>query len=236
MPRKCQAGVYFITNLVNNKVYVGSSKNCYNREYGHFNSLRNGTHESIHLLRSFKKYGEQNFWFTIVEEHPNTVNRKYLFEREQMFIDALESYKHSKGYNILKTAGHSKGHKYTKEQNEANRQRNLGKKLSEEHRRAVSLGLMGREVSEETRSKISNTLMGHPGHGNKEVLQYSLDGNLIAKYRSVSEAANLVVLAGRDTKKARSCVIRRSCNNLPTRNLNFYFRWASELPSSTLQD
>lgn len=77
-------GVYYIKNKVNNKIYVGSSKDITLRKVQHFSELRGGYHQNIHLQRSYDKYGESNFEFGILEvvEDMNS-----LYDREQFYID-----------------------------------------------------------------------------------------------------------------------------------------------------
>ena len=65
---KKTCGVYSITNLQNNKRYIGSSKNIESRWADHRRRLRKNTHHSIHLQRAWNEYGEQNFCFEILEE------------------------------------------------------------------------------------------------------------------------------------------------------------------------
>ena len=62
-----KAGIYIIENLINNKIYVGSSINLKRRKYFHFNYLRNNKHGNKHLQLSFNKYGEECFNFKIIE-------------------------------------------------------------------------------------------------------------------------------------------------------------------------
>ena len=61
-------GVYKITNLVNGKVYYGSSRNVGLRFSNHRSRLRRGNHHNIHLQRSWDMYGEPSFEFQVVEE------------------------------------------------------------------------------------------------------------------------------------------------------------------------
>ena len=68
--------VYKIKNLVNNKVYIGSTVNTKNREYKHFWMLNKGIHDNEHLQKSFNKYGSKNFVFEIVEIIIETVAHK----------------------------------------------------------------------------------------------------------------------------------------------------------------
>ncbi len=61
-------GIYKITNIKNNKSYIGSSVNCLHRIYSHKSHLRSGVHYNKHLQRSYDKYGEKNFIFEIIEK------------------------------------------------------------------------------------------------------------------------------------------------------------------------
>ena len=59
-------GVYQIRNLVNNKRYVGSAASLEGfkgRWKAHRNALKRGDHKNEHLLRSWRKYGEDAFVF-----------------------------------------------------------------------------------------------------------------------------------------------------------------------------
>lgn len=61
-------GVYFIQNLINNKIYIGSSKNLYRRYHNHKNALNSKSAEGcIILYKSYKRYGISNFKFNIIK-------------------------------------------------------------------------------------------------------------------------------------------------------------------------
>jgi group I intron endonuclease len=55
--------IYKITNKVNNKFYIGSSKNFKKRIHSHLSQLRGQSHHNNHLQNSFNKYGEHEFTF-----------------------------------------------------------------------------------------------------------------------------------------------------------------------------
>lgn len=95
-----KSGIYQIRNLINNKVYVGSSSNLRTRMNAHFNELNKNKHHSIYLQNAFNKYGEQNFVFEVIEFVKNKDN---LIESEQYWINKLDSV--SSGYNIQPIAG-----------------------------------------------------------------------------------------------------------------------------------
>lgn len=60
--------VYQITNLTNNKRYVGSTENFEKRKERHFLDLKNGNHHCVYLQRSYDKYGISNFKMEIIHE------------------------------------------------------------------------------------------------------------------------------------------------------------------------
>lgn len=60
------SGIYCIENKINNKTYIGSSKNLYQRLLKHFALLRHNKHENAHLQSAWNKYGEESFeWFIL---------------------------------------------------------------------------------------------------------------------------------------------------------------------------
>lgn len=99
--REIITGIYSIKNIVNNKLYIGSSIDIYKRWAYHKRELKNGIHHSRHLQHSFDKYGEDNFVFDIVEK----CDKEVLLEKEQYWIDYYKSYDRAKGYNIAPIAG-----------------------------------------------------------------------------------------------------------------------------------
>lgn len=92
---KC--GIYKITNLINNKIYIGQSDDIERRWKQHTYGKGNK-----HLRSSFLKYGLINFKFEIIEELKN--NKIILTEREQYWIDYYQCYLPNKGYNKNKLA------------------------------------------------------------------------------------------------------------------------------------
>lgn len=88
-------GIYQIKNLVNNKIYIGQTKERFIERYWHHQwKLKNGTHDNAHLQKAYNKYGENNFEFSVLEILENIE----LDEREKYWI----SYYRSLGlsYNI----------------------------------------------------------------------------------------------------------------------------------------
>lgn len=94
-------GIYKITNLTNNKVYIGQSvlieKRWNKHQTAGFNP--NGHEYEYPLYRAIRKYGLNNFSFEVIEE----CSREVLDERESYWIDNFQSNNPAFGYN--QTAG-----------------------------------------------------------------------------------------------------------------------------------
>ena len=86
-----------IMNLINNKLYIGSTNNFKKRKRDHFNSLRKNKHTSSHLQQSWNKYGEKNFIFIEVEQ---VLDEDILFDRESSWIIFKKSTDPKFGYNL----------------------------------------------------------------------------------------------------------------------------------------
>lgn len=92
-------GVYKITCLANNKIYIGSSSNILKRWSNHRYELRHDTHSNRYLQNAWNKYGEDSFKFEVVE----LCNPSYRFELEQKYLDKLQPFAEiNNGFNILK--------------------------------------------------------------------------------------------------------------------------------------
>jgi hypothetical protein len=89
-------GIYKIENLIDKKIYIGSSVNLRNREYKHFWMLNKNKHDNQHLQNSFNKFGENSFKFEILEE----CDEQSLIERENHYINQNKSNNQEFGYNM----------------------------------------------------------------------------------------------------------------------------------------
>ena len=79
-----KSGVYAITNVKSNKVYIGSTNNFTVRWGDHKRNLRSGKHVNSHLQYAWDKYGKGAFKFSVLEYVNNLDN---LIETEQYWMD-----------------------------------------------------------------------------------------------------------------------------------------------------
>lgn len=88
-------GIYLITNIINNKKYIGQSVDINKRFREHIYSSLNANAKDANspLHQAIRKYGKENFCLTILEE----CNREDLNEKECFWIQYHDSY--HKGYN-----------------------------------------------------------------------------------------------------------------------------------------
>lgn len=100
-----KSGIYIITNLINNKYYIGSTTDFKSRCRSHRTLLKRNKHFNTHLQASVNKYGLDNFTFNSLEEilieSFNTKEEfiQYLNTREEFYITSMNSTNHDFGYN-----------------------------------------------------------------------------------------------------------------------------------------
>lgn len=94
-----KSGVYKITNVINNRFYIGSSFNIESRWKQHQRCLKAGNHQNGNMQSDFNLYGENAFSYSVVEVTEDYINK------EQELLDIY----HDNGnmcYNISKSAEH----------------------------------------------------------------------------------------------------------------------------------
>lgn len=82
------SGIYEIKNILNDKVYIGSSKNIKTRVYNHLKDLISNKHPNKKLQNSWNKYGSNSFIFSFKEE----CLIENLIKIEQEYIDSTKPY------------------------------------------------------------------------------------------------------------------------------------------------
>lgn len=103
-------GVYKITNINNNEVYIGSSKNIERRWKEHLEDLKAGVHHSYKLQKCYNSLKDKNdLKFEVLVE---VTNEDDLIDLEQFYYNKYDSYRH--GYNCCRYADNPK---YSDKQN-----------------------------------------------------------------------------------------------------------------------
>lgn len=69
------SGIYQIRNIINNKIYVGSTVCFKNRWAVHLFLLDRNKHGNSHLQSAWNKYGKDNFIFEILEEEVSSIRK-----------------------------------------------------------------------------------------------------------------------------------------------------------------
>ena len=156
------AGVYWIKNLLNNKVYIGSSARLKMRLKDHIKLLQKDKHPNKHLQCAYNKYGKDKFELAILETCEAI--KDTLLYLEQKYIDEIKP-----EYNMCPKAYSMLGFKHSKEFCEKCKLRDLSYLFTEE-----VLKKRGN----------STRLIKY-----KPVQQFDLDGNLLGTYPSQIHAA-----------------------------------------------
>ena len=89
-------GVYRIANLVNGKIYIGSSVNIEQRWAVHRSLLFYRKHQNAHLQSAWSLYGPESFVFEVLVE----ADRSDILEIEQERLDAVPV---DLRYNMIET-------------------------------------------------------------------------------------------------------------------------------------
>lgn len=91
-------GVYQIKNVLNNKIYIGSTRVSFKeRLKSHLKLLRRGVHANSYLQEDWNQFGEDNFQFSIIEllEEGGKI-----LDREQFYLENTKCLNRDFGYNI----------------------------------------------------------------------------------------------------------------------------------------
>jgi group I intron endonuclease len=173
-------GIYKITCIPTQKVYIGQSISIKKRIQYHRQDLEKNRHHNDYLQAAHNKYGIENFKFEAIE-YPEDTSPENLTAREQYWIDFFDSMNPEKGFNLKEAgpagqpnedtrkkmgAAHKKNWETrdrTVTEEEKNRLREISKKgtevlqnrpMSEETKRKISEANRGRQVSEEEKERL----------------------------------------------------------------------------------
>lgn len=217
-------GIYKITNIINNKCYIGQSSNIKRRKNEHMN-INHETNKSLKL--AYLKYGLENFKFEILEE----CKLEELNDKEKYWIKLLKpQYNRTNGGDgspnhivteetkqILK----QKGKEFWNNLDEETKQRiikqnlkgpRIGHKVSEETRMKLRNHNLGKKQSEETKNKRKQTFREKKENGyvrNNENYKKKVicieTGEIFNSLNEANEKYNLTTLCGHLKGKYKTC-------------------------------
>jgi group I intron endonuclease len=214
--------VYKYTNLINGKIYIGQTMESIEMRAGH-----NGYkyRKCPYFYNAIQKYGWKNFTSEILADN---LTREQANELEIEYIKKFNSQNPEIGYNISdggntnsvlrkKIYQYSLNGEYIREwESLADARRFYGQEIV-----PMECGRMRSVGYQWSYEKLDKMPPNHnPNTGtSKKVYQYNLDGDFIAEYSSMSEAARA---NGADDPKH----ISQCCNN--ERRSAIGFRWSFE--------
>ena len=186
-------GIYSITNISNNKKYIGQSVDVKSRIRNHKWALKHNKHQNDHLQKSFNKYGENCFVFDVICE----CKEDELDELEKYYISYYDCMNPCKGYNS-ESGGNLNKHwseELTQKMREIRGGENSGmrgKHHTEETKAIMREKAIGRVLSDETKEKLSKA---HKGKLAKPL--YCIEADVI--FPSSLEAAEFAGLKSRSS-------------------------------------
>ena len=147
MDKKIITCIYRITSKKTKKIYIGSATNLTKRKRFHLWQLKKQVHPNRHLQSHYKKYGEKDLIFDILEY----VNINELIIKEQFYLDL-----YTPDFNICKFANSTLGVPCSEEKKEILRKIHTGRKATPAAIEANRLGQLKRlPPTLETRLKLS---------------------------------------------------------------------------------
>lgn len=165
------SGVYMIKNVLNDKRYIGSSRNIKQRLRTHLSTLIRNLHHNKHLQNSYNKYGQSSFKMCVLECCEDI--RDTILFLEQKYLDLNPE------YNKAKVAENNSGWRHTEDTKNRMSQSRTGKP------RLVNKFTYSVPKLNINTNKINKNLT-------VPVIQYDLDGNVIQEYSSISDAARTI--------------------------------------------
>lgn len=206
-----KTGIYTIENTVNGKLYVGYATDIWVRWSGHRYNLNRNNHANPHLQSAVNKYGIDKFLFEILEE----CEEQYLCSQEHWWCNMLNVHNRKYGYNERPTNpnGSSRASEESKkkmsivrkamvtdELRERCRKTMTGRKPTEQQRKLQSERKKKMWENPEIRKRIvTGEHRKRPKQGerikllhNKQVIQYTKNGDYVQVWGSINEAAKEV--------------------------------------------
>ncbi len=192
--------IYKITNIVNNKCYIGQTiRPPFIRWYQHKYYSKKGVRYKSALYNAIQKYGLDCFLFEVIEE----VDNDLLNERERFFIALFNSFE--QGYNNTTGGDGNKGCKRKRKHEDIIPE--LYKELQSTEKVANYLGIS--RITVRSILKEKNLFKRYKkrslDYKKLEVVQLSLDLNIINVFSSLTEACKSIGLTNKNVSELSKC-------------------------------
>lgn len=213
------AYIYKITNLINNKIYIGQTIRSINVRWNQHKSEsfnKSGHGYNYHLHSAIRKYGIQNFKIEIIEQCPDEDR----FDEESYLIKKYNTTNPKIGYNFV-IEGSGNTPYATEDILKLWNQGLLINQIAEKmgcHKKVISDRLKANGIThEDIINRFKKYLIQRDG---KIVEQYDLQGNLIKEWSSTGECGK----AG----FAQSAICQ-VCNQKQKSAYNFLWKYKNDL-------
>lgn len=186
--------VYLIHNIINNKVYVGKTKNLKKRWASHISLAKNkATNQYIH--RAIRKYGVNNFIFSIIQ----VLNTEHEYNQAEMYwIKYFNSNNLNYGYNLTQGGDGSSGREQTKITRAKISKTKKGKMIGKDN------PFYGKTHSEKTKNEISRKNTGLAKSDLfKEYKKISMSGANNHFYGKQHTTETIKKISGENSKSAK---------------------------------
>lgn len=206
--------IYKITNIINNKIYIGKTLATVEKRWKeHLSTYQKETENHRPLYSAMKKYGIDNFLIDTIEE----CDVDQLSARERYWIEFYQSFKH--GYNAT-LGGDGKPYidyelvkiTYKKLQNITDTAKKLG----------ISRESVSRILSVLNEQKLSGQEVNRIKNG-KPVNQYDINGNYIQTFPSIKSAAISIGAIKSNKDRGAASHIRNVC--IGKRKTAYGYKW-----------
>lgn len=167
------SGIYKFTNKIDNKVYIGQTKNLRRRIKDHLEDYKKDKSNS-YFYKAIRNHKIENFEVELILE--GNFTKIELNEMEIRLIELFKSNNHLFGYNLTKggcafntivseetkkkMSKSQTGRKHTEETKKKIGSNTKGKIVSEESKEKMSKSQTGKKLKEETKQKISESNKG----------------------------------------------------------------------------
>jgi group I intron endonuclease len=188
-------GIYKIKNIVNNKIYIGSTLKSFEYRFNiHVKLLKRNQHENPILQNAWNKYGENNFIFEIIESF-DSINIEELLNLEKYYILKYNSTNKFYGYNICAVGKSRYGTKWSDESKK--KRSGSGNPMYGKGylKQGILNPLFGRALTQQHKDNVSKSLMGHDNSItsqklSKPVVMLDINKNILNEYPSCANAKN----------------------------------------------